>query len=327
MLPGRRSLFSSRLRLYPRRRRCLRLQLIAERPRVLKLSKRSLGRKGRPSRGTPTPLGYGYLTRHLPRKATRARLSGSASRQASPSARNEEETRHHAQMPKWSGLSGHNEQTPILRVPLQTGLRFHSREYEQPLHRRACGITNSGWLAGDRSMSSDNDLCLGRLNHSSDDLRANTVVKRPSPTSPLEGRGQAIKAGGLTAGGAGGLVGGETSSGDHHLSTDDSGHLHASATPMNGGRPSLHWQITTQVLTDGQAPTSARRRHARVRTRQSKNTNAAHAAYDVLDDPPVRTVQQSPVRWTDGHARIKRQEAASEAATEPAEPASQARWS
>jgi hypothetical protein len=64
-----------------------------------------------------------------------------------------------------------------------------------------------------------------------------------------------------------------------------------------------------------------------VRTRQSKNTNAALAACDVLDDPPVRTAQQSPVRWTDSHARIKRQEAASEAAIEPAEPASQARWS
>jgi hypothetical protein len=64
-----------------------------------------------------------------------------------------------------------------------------------------------------------------------------------------------------------------------------------------------------------------------VRTRQSKNTNAAHAAYGVLDDPLVRTAQQSPVRWTDGHARIKWQEVASEAATEPAEPVSQARWS
>jgi hypothetical protein len=154
MLPGRRSLFSSRLRLCPRRCRCLRLQLITERPRVLKLSKRSLEQQGRPSQGTPTPPGYGYLTRHLPRKATHARLSGSASRQTSPSARNEEETRHRAQMPKCSSLSGHNEQTPILRVPLQTGLRFHSRGYEQPPHQRAYGITNSGWLVSNRSISS-----------------------------------------------------------------------------------------------------------------------------------------------------------------------------
>jgi hypothetical protein len=50
-------------------------------------------------------------------------------------------------MPKCSGLSGHNEQTPMFRVPLQTGLRFHSRGHEQPPHRRACGITNSRWHA------------------------------------------------------------------------------------------------------------------------------------------------------------------------------------
>jgi hypothetical protein len=35
VLPGRRSLFSSRLRLCPRQHRCLRLRLIAERPKAL----------------------------------------------------------------------------------------------------------------------------------------------------------------------------------------------------------------------------------------------------------------------------------------------------
>jgi hypothetical protein len=64
-------------------------------------------------------------------------------------------------MPECSGLRGHNKQTPILGVPLQTGLRFHSRGYEQPLHQRACGTTNSGWLAGDLSTSIDNDLRSG----------------------------------------------------------------------------------------------------------------------------------------------------------------------
>jgi hypothetical protein len=120
----------------------------------------------------------------------------------------------------------------------------------------------------------------------------------------------------------------ETTSSDcHHLSTDDSGHRRASATPTNGGRPSLHRQIPTQVLADGPAPASTRRGRAGVRTRQSKDTNAAHAAYDVLDDPPVRIVQQSPVRWTDGHDRTKQQETVSEATPEPAEPASQAHCS
>jgi hypothetical protein len=49
LLLGRRSLYSSRHRLRPRRHRCLRLQLIAERPKVLKLSERGLERQGRPS--------------------------------------------------------------------------------------------------------------------------------------------------------------------------------------------------------------------------------------------------------------------------------------
>jgi hypothetical protein len=80
LLLGRRSPFSSRLRRCPRRHRCLWLQLIAEQPRVLKLSKRSLEWQGRLSRGTPTPPGYGYLTRHLPRRATHTRLSGLAIR-------------------------------------------------------------------------------------------------------------------------------------------------------------------------------------------------------------------------------------------------------
>jgi hypothetical protein len=78
MLPGRRSLFLKPTSPPSAPTPCLRLQLIAERPKVLKLSKRGFKRQGRPSRGTPTPPGYGYLTRHLPRKATHARLSGSA---------------------------------------------------------------------------------------------------------------------------------------------------------------------------------------------------------------------------------------------------------
>jgi hypothetical protein len=45
---------------------------------VLMASERDLERQGRPSRGTPTPLGYGYLTRHLPRKVAHARISDSA---------------------------------------------------------------------------------------------------------------------------------------------------------------------------------------------------------------------------------------------------------
>jgi hypothetical protein len=44
---------------------------------TLKTSERARKRQGRPTRGTPTPPGYGYLTHHLPRKVTHARISGS----------------------------------------------------------------------------------------------------------------------------------------------------------------------------------------------------------------------------------------------------------
>jgi hypothetical protein len=131
---------------------------------------------------------------HLPHKATHTRLSGLASRQASHGARNEGETRLHAQIPRCSGPDSHNEHTPALKMPLQTELRFHSRGYELPPHQRAYGTTNSRRLAADHCSSSDNDLRLGRLNSSSDDLRANAAVARPLTTSTLEGRGQAIKA-------------------------------------------------------------------------------------------------------------------------------------
>jgi hypothetical protein len=43
-----------------------------------KTSKSARKRQGRPSRGTPTPPGYGYLTRHLPRKVTLTRIIDSA---------------------------------------------------------------------------------------------------------------------------------------------------------------------------------------------------------------------------------------------------------
>jgi hypothetical protein len=75
--PRQESLCSSRHRPCPLHR-CLQLRLIAEQPKVLKPSKRGFKRQGQPSRGIPTPPGYGYLTRHLPRKATHTRLSGSA---------------------------------------------------------------------------------------------------------------------------------------------------------------------------------------------------------------------------------------------------------
>jgi hypothetical protein len=80
-----------------------------------------------------------------------------------------------------SGPDSHNEQTPALKVPLQTELRFRPRGYEQPPHQRACGATSSGRLA--------NDLCS-----SSDGPRTDAAAGRLSFASPLKGREPDIKA-------------------------------------------------------------------------------------------------------------------------------------
>jgi hypothetical protein len=85
-------------------------------------------------------------------------------------------------------------------------------------------------------------------------------------------------------------AGGSLTYGDHHLSTDDSGHLRANATPANGGRPSAHRQVLTPVLATG------------ARTRLSQNTNTALTAYDVLCDPSVQpAVQEGPGRGRPAH--------------------------
>jgi hypothetical protein len=66
-------------------------------------------------------------------------------------------------------------------------------------------------LVSDHCTSSDDDLRLGRLDSSSDYLRANATVKMPSLTSPCEGREPTIKAKEpevRSAGGTDDLVGG-----------------------------------------------------------------------------------------------------------------------
>jgi hypothetical protein len=43
---------------------------------------------------------------------------------------------------------------------------------------------------------------------------------------------------------------GSLTSGDHHLSTDDSGHLPTNTAPVNNGRPKAHRQVLTPVLAE-----------------------------------------------------------------------------
>jgi hypothetical protein len=149
-----------------------------------------------------------------------------------------------------SGPDSHNEQTPALKAPLQAELRFHPHRYEQPPTLEGLwGRRNPRWLTAARSDSSDNDFRPRRPNSSSDDLRADAAATRPSPASPPKGRGHAKgrRVGGQSAGGAGYLVGGETSSGclggrwhrkqRRSRSGQRAGHV-AAASATNDERPS-----------------------------------------------------------------------------------------
>ena len=99
---------------------------------ILMTSKRDLERQGRLSRGTPTPPGYGYLTRHLPRKVAHARISDSATDEQVLML--ETRGKKHDFIPKCSGLSSHKEQTHVLGVTKVPRLRRrqHPRRLPRP---------------------------------------------------------------------------------------------------------------------------------------------------------------------------------------------------
>jgi hypothetical protein len=91
--------------------------------------------------------------------------------------------------------------------------------------------------------------------------------------SPLERRGQAIKAKepeARSADGADDLVGDEDFSSCHHLSPDDGVHLPTNTAPVSAGRPKAHRQVLTLILA------------TKTRMGLSQNTSTALAAYDVL---------------------------------------------
>jgi hypothetical protein len=126
----------------------------------------------------------------------------------------------HGSVPKihtCSGPNSHNEQDTGTKGAITNRTLVPPPQVRTTPHDwRACGATEGRRMARRRpKSSSDNNFCSERPNSSSDDLRADAAATRPSPTSPLEGRGQAEgrRVGGQSADGTDSLVGGETSSG------------------------------------------------------------------------------------------------------------------
>jgi hypothetical protein len=92
---------------------------------ILMTSERNLEWQGRPNRGTPTPPGYEYLTRHLSRKVAHARISDSATDEQVLML--ETRGKKHGFIPKCSGFGSHNEQTHVLGVIMVPRLRRRQR--------------------------------------------------------------------------------------------------------------------------------------------------------------------------------------------------------
>jgi hypothetical protein len=112
-------------------------------------------------------------------------------------------------------------------------------------------MTNSKRLADDLCSSRDNDLHLGRLNSSSDDLRTNAAVKRPSPTSHTRGEDKPLR-------------------------------------PKSRRAPTVGLNPPTLRRRTAAAPKRTGRSSLPSSPRPPQNTSTALAEYDVLGDPPPR---------------------------------------
>jgi hypothetical protein len=114
----------------------------------IKLSKRSLGQQGRPSRGTPTPPGYGYLTRHL---CTRQLTLGEAVQIADRRVLVLEMRKKHGSMPKkhtCSGPDNRNEQNTGTQGAITNETPFPPPQVRTTPHDwGACGATEGRRMA------------------------------------------------------------------------------------------------------------------------------------------------------------------------------------
>jgi hypothetical protein len=202
--------------------------------------------QGRPSRGTPTPLGYGYLTRRLPRKITLTWVSNpTTDERVQIRKTGGKEKQPYITMIKCSGPNNHNEQTPALKVPLQTELRFHSRRYEQP-------PTLEG-LQGDKTPGGSPTPAPAAATTTSAPsaqiaaamTSGRTLLRRaPRPRPHSRGEDKLSKPEARSADGGGDLVGNEDFFSRHHLNVDNDSHLPTGRCPLGSSRT-------------GEAPTSA----------------------------------------------------------------------
>jgi hypothetical protein len=197
------------------------------------------------------PPGYGYLTRHL---RTRQLTLCEAVQIADRRVLVLKMRKKHGSVPKIhtrSGLDSHNEQTPALKVPLQTELRFRPRGYEQPPpppHWRARGAIRLQ-VARRRPLQQQRQRPPLRVAELRQQWPQGGQPLQQCPRPRLRSRGEDKykEPEARSADGGGDPVGDEDFSSRRHLSTNDRSRLPTSRSPLGS------------FQTSG-APTSAQRR-------------------------------------------------------------------
>jgi hypothetical protein len=199
----------------------------------------------------------------------------------------------HPKTPTCSGPDSHNEQTPALKVPLQTELRFHPHRYEQPPTLE--GLRGDKTPGGSPTPTPAAVMTSGR-----------TLLRRAPRPRPH-------------------------SRGEEKLSKSKSRRPGARMVAAISSATRTSSVATTSTSTTAaicppedphsDPPGQAKHRPPRKRRRtgakagQPKNTNAALAARDVLGGPPVREARRPLVQ----------RKGAPGAEPEPAEPVSPTR--
>jgi hypothetical protein len=141
-----------------------------------------VSRQGRPSRGTPTPPGYGYLTHHLLRQVTHARINNSVTdEQVLVLETRGKETQLYNTMTKCFGLGGrkkHMQATDKLFLQVQTSAGGATAPLAStPPSRNPTRPRTAAW---------SEDLHLeGRCQH-----RAWAIAARVSSTNPAQADGR-----------------------------------------------------------------------------------------------------------------------------------------
>jgi hypothetical protein len=194
----------------------------------------------------------------------------------------------HGSVPKLhtcSGLDSHNEQkTLAFEVPLQTGLRFPLRRYEQP-HSEGEGLRSNRRLTS----GSPPPVLTTATTTPAPDRRAAAVrasgrallqsCPRPRRRSRGEDKYEEPEARG--ADGGSDPFGDEDFSSRLRLGAEGRGHQPPGRSPLKSSQ------------TSG-APASARGRRPSAKAGPPQNTNAALAARGIVGGPPVHTARQPP---------------------------------